>query len=273
MTTQPEALRLADVLELAGSPSIACDLAAAELRRLHAENAALKQQIAPAGWKLAPVEPTDEMEAEGNAAIIERECLAKEVWASMLAAAPAPEAAAIQTPAAVNVVIEAMRKDPDYAWSWHCNIAMAFVDAGGDRYTANQGAAGFMRLFAGVEPAHELPPKPEAAADARAVVGRQLLDAAKQAEQWITQEMISKGWGHRVDDPPQGSHLFNLRAAIRAALGQPVYEPMGAEEYAQIMREWQSDPTHYAELSGLMRIVERRTAERLGVRVKEQGNG
>jgi hypothetical protein len=61
---------------------------------------------------------------------------------------------------AMKTVIKAMQADPDYAWSWHCNVAMAFVDAGGDSYTANQGAARFMRLLANVDPAHELPPHP-----------------------------------------------------------------------------------------------------------------
>ena len=64
-------------------------------------------------------------------------------------------------PAAMKTVIQAMQQDPDYAWSWHCNIAMAFVDAGGDHYTGNQGAARFMKMLANVEPAHELPsPQP-----------------------------------------------------------------------------------------------------------------
>jgi hypothetical protein len=58
---------------------------------------------------------------------------------------------------AVQTVIQAMQYDPEYAWGWHCNIAMAFVDAGGDRYTANQGAARFLEMFAKVQPAHELP--------------------------------------------------------------------------------------------------------------------
>ena len=63
--------------------------------------------------------------------------------------------------AAMKTVIEAMQADPDYAWGWHCNIAMAFVDAGGDHYTGNQGAARFMKMLANVEPAHELPsPQP-----------------------------------------------------------------------------------------------------------------
>ena len=63
-------------------------------------------------------------------------------------------------PAAMKTVIEAMQQDPDYAWGWHCNIAMSFVDAGGDHYTGNQGAARFMRTLANVEPAHELPFSP-----------------------------------------------------------------------------------------------------------------
>jgi hypothetical protein len=67
-------------------------------------------------------------------------------------------------PAAIKTVVEAMQADPDYAWGWHCNIAMAFVDAGGDHYTGNQGAARFMKMLADVEPAHELPSPPPPAA-------------------------------------------------------------------------------------------------------------
>ena len=64
-------------------------------------------------------------------------------------------------PSAMKTVIKAMQSDPDYAWAWHCNIAMAFVDAGGDSYTGNQGAARFMKLFANVEPAYKLPAQSE----------------------------------------------------------------------------------------------------------------
>ena len=67
--------------------------------------------------------------------------------------------AAQQVPAAMKVVTDAMRADPEYAWSWHCNIAMAFVDEGGDHAMANHAAARFMRLLADVEPAHKLPEK------------------------------------------------------------------------------------------------------------------
>lgn len=55
---------------------------------------------------------------------------------------------------AMQTVTAAMRADPGYAWSWHCNIAMAYVDAGGDRTIGNQGAERFMRLLANVDPAH-----------------------------------------------------------------------------------------------------------------------
>ena len=57
----------------------------------------------------------------------------------------------------VQTLIAKLQADPDYAWSWHCNIAMAYVDAGGDPCTGNQGAARFMKMFANVDPAHELP--------------------------------------------------------------------------------------------------------------------
>ena len=80
-------------------------------------------------------------------------------WPLTFEVAP-PPAPAQPIAQAVQTLIKAMQDDPEYAWSWHCNIAMAFVDAGGDRYTANQGAARFLELFARVQPAHELPTQP-----------------------------------------------------------------------------------------------------------------
>lgn len=74
----------------------------------------------------------------------------------VLNANPSPASA----PDAMRVVLDAMRSDPEYAWSWHCNIAMAFVDEGGDHAMANHAAARFMRSLAGVDPAHELPAHP-----------------------------------------------------------------------------------------------------------------
>lgn len=48
----------------------------------------------------------------------------------------------------------------------------------------------------------------------------ELLAAARQAEAWIADQMRERGWPQeRIDNPPEGSHLFNLRAAIAKATG------------------------------------------------------
>jgi len=88
--------------------------------------------------------------------------------------------------AAMKTVIESMQQDPDYAWGWHCNIAMSFVDAGGDHYTGNQGAARFMRTLANVEPAHELPSPPPQ----RTWVG---LDWSDLPEEWVGNLFFKQG--------------------------------------------------------------------------------
>lgn len=51
----------------------------------------------------------------------------------------------------LGVVYEMMRRDPSYAWSWHCNLAMAYVDAGGDHTTGNKAAAAFMYALTGID--------------------------------------------------------------------------------------------------------------------------
>jgi len=63
----------------------------------------------------------------------------------------------METCTAVTRLIEALRDDPEYAWSWHCNIAMAFVDEGGEPIRANHAAARFLKNFANVKPTHPLP--------------------------------------------------------------------------------------------------------------------
>lgn len=61
------------------------------------------------------------------------------------------------TPAeAMAVLSAAMQEDYGYAWSWHCNIAMAAQDAGAPHKEANERAAGFMRCAFGVDTS--LPP-------------------------------------------------------------------------------------------------------------------
>jgi hypothetical protein len=45
----------------------------------------------------------------------------------------------------------AMQSDMDYAWGWHCNIAMAAFDAGCPHDVANEGAARFMKMLFNVD--------------------------------------------------------------------------------------------------------------------------
>ena len=45
---------------------------------------------------------------------------------------------------------EALRDDPSYAWSWHCNIAMSAYDEGVEHKKANEIASRFMQLAFGV---------------------------------------------------------------------------------------------------------------------------
>ncbi|MGM0377052.1 MAG: hypothetical protein ACQEQ0_09765 [Bacteroidota bacterium] len=44
-----------------------------------------------------------------------------------------------------------MKKDPDYAHSWHANISVMMQDAGCARDIANDGASRFMKLAFGVD--------------------------------------------------------------------------------------------------------------------------
>lgn len=45
---------------------------------------------------------------------------------------------------ALDTIRNAMREDPEYAWTWHCNIAMAAQDEGMAPGAANRAAARFM---------------------------------------------------------------------------------------------------------------------------------
>jgi hypothetical protein len=47
---------------------------------------------------------------------------------------------------ALNIIKSAMRDDPGYAWSWHCNVAVSMMDEGAPHDAANAAAARFMRL-------------------------------------------------------------------------------------------------------------------------------
>jgi hypothetical protein len=93
MKTQTEAQRLATLLEQDpsewGGLSMVAWPAAAELRRLEAEVQALRGAV-PAGWRLAPLNPTPEMKKAGGIACGFGQDIAHHTYAAMLAAAPQP---------------------------------------------------------------------------------------------------------------------------------------------------------------------------------------
>lgn len=55
------------------------------------------------------------------------------------------------TQQAFNTLKDAIAGDAEYAWGWHCNIAMASVDEGMDHAAANRAAARFMFTCFGVD--------------------------------------------------------------------------------------------------------------------------
>lgn len=79
----------------------------------------------------------------------DRECTVHPlVYAS---APPSPASVPADVPSAMTVVCKALQDDPEYAWSWHCNIAMSAFDEGIGHYAANKAAARFLDLLAGVD--------------------------------------------------------------------------------------------------------------------------
>ena len=42
---------------------------------------------------------------------------------------------------AFDILRQEMIDDDDYAWGWHCNIAVPFMDEGGTHEAANKAAA------------------------------------------------------------------------------------------------------------------------------------
>ena len=53
--------------------------------------------------------------------------------------------------AEMETIKAAMEADPDFAWSWHCNVSMAAYDQGPHHTLSNRAAAGFMRLAFGID--------------------------------------------------------------------------------------------------------------------------
>ena len=54
-------------------------------------------------------------------------------------------------PESMATVTNAIRNDPGYAWTWHCNIAMAAMDEGVNHMAANKLAARFLMILTGVD--------------------------------------------------------------------------------------------------------------------------
>jgi len=52
---------------------------------------------------------------------------------------------------ALWILRRAMQCNPDYAWSWHCNISMVAQDAGAPYKEANERTADFMHGLFGVD--------------------------------------------------------------------------------------------------------------------------
>ena len=48
---------------------------------------------------------------------------------------------------AMEVLTEAVRQDPDYAWTWQANLAASAFDEGMEIDAANRAAARFMKLL------------------------------------------------------------------------------------------------------------------------------
>lgn len=55
------------------------------------------------------------------------------------------------TEEAMDHLKQVINDDREYAWAWHCNIAVPFMDAGASHDQANEGAARVMQHFFGVD--------------------------------------------------------------------------------------------------------------------------
>jgi hypothetical protein len=53
-------------------------------------------------------------------------------------------------PEAFHAIKTAMSDDEGYAWGWHCNLAMAFIDTGASHRYGNEAAAVFMERCFGI---------------------------------------------------------------------------------------------------------------------------
>lgn len=47
---------------------------------------------------------------------------------------------------AIKILKKSFKEDFDYAWTWHCNIAVCAMDEGLNHAASNRAAARFMKL-------------------------------------------------------------------------------------------------------------------------------
>ena len=81
---------------------------------------------------------------------VDQECEPMVVdWPTRCSGLPLPKPSPCKE--ALKVLSDAMKADPMYAWSWHCNIAMAAVDAGASHSVGNAAAERFMYAAFGVD--------------------------------------------------------------------------------------------------------------------------
>lgn len=153
----------------------------------------------------------------------------------------APQAAPVAAPDAMKVVIAALHNDPDYAWSWHCNAAMAAFDVGVPHYQANQAAARFMRFLADVDTAKHpgFPTPPPAAAQG---------------------ELSFEDWCRLTARTPEVGVLpreINLmRIGWQAALASRAVQPMSGEQRAEVFRRADARMVYDINLSWRNAVVE-----------------
>ena len=108
--------------------------------------------------------------------------------ARQMRAAMQAQPAAPGVTGAVQTLIEALKADPEYAWAWHCNIAMAAFDEGLSHYAANKAAARFLSWLAQIDmtthPDFPKAPEQSAAAEVSDEVLDQIdVDASAEANQ------------------------------------------------------------------------------------------
>lgn len=73
---------------------------------------------------------------------------------------------AVTVPEAVQCLADAMRRDPEFAWSWHCALSCAAMDEGLGHEAADRAASRFMRMafeadYEKYQPGRWVPAAPE----------------------------------------------------------------------------------------------------------------